>query len=82
MTPFIEIALAIAGVFMACAVVNTVTHHMDSSAIKSQTSLGIQSLVAISTMSMTGSLAEEATEAHATATPKEILTSQTKTPPT
>lgn len=69
MTPFVEIILALAGIFATCAVVSTITHHQDSSAIKSQTALAIQSLVAIATVSITGSLAEEAAEVHGVPTP-------------
>jgi len=69
MTPFIEIALALAGVFAVCAIGSLIQHRQDSEAVKSQTALGIQSIVAMTTLSVTGSLAEETAEVHAVPTP-------------
>lgn len=69
MTPFIEIALALAGVFGICAIAQFIQHRQDSEAIKSQTALGIQAIVAITTMGVTGSMAEETVELHAVPTP-------------
>lgn len=69
MEPFIDIALALAGVFAICAAAQFIQHRQDSEAIKSQTALGIQSIVAITTMGVTGSMAEETVELHAVPTP-------------
>ena len=76
MTPFIEVVLAVAGVFAVCATIETVKHVQDSSAIKSQTAQGIQAIVAIAELSMAGSMAEESVEIHSVPVPN--LTTVTK----
>jgi hypothetical protein len=79
MTPFIQMGLVMLGIFAIAVTAGAIDHHQDSASIKHQTAMGIQSMVALATLSMTGSLAEEAAEAHAVATPKELLTD--KPPP-
>jgi len=77
MTPFIEIALVVAGVFATCAIVETIKHVLDSGAIKSQTAQGIQAMVAMTELSVVGSMAEETAEVHGTPTPTELFKTKT-----
>jgi len=79
MTPFTEMALALAGIFALCAIAQFIQHRQDSESIKSQTTLGIQAIVAITTMGITGSMAEETVELHAVPTPNLTQNTQSKT---
>jgi hypothetical protein len=76
MTPFIELGLLMVGIFSLSTVASTIKHHQNSEDLKDQTKMGIQAMIALATVSMTGSMAEEAVETHATPTPKELLSSK------
>jgi len=67
---FVEIIVALAGVFAVVVTAGFITHRQDSDAIKNQTALGIQSIVAITTIGVTGSMAEETAEIHGKPTPE------------